>query len=92
VQVDYVLQTFQENVLVDENGRARIADFGLTVMLTANHPLSSRPGKSSTRWASPEAIIEEGEQGVRTTWTDVFSFGRILYCASTHLLGPEIEC
>jgi serine/threonine protein kinase len=68
----------QENIFVDELGHAKIGDFGLTVMLTQTHARSTCAGRSTERWTSPE-VLEEGNEVTRTTMTDIFSFGRVIY-------------
>jgi serine/threonine protein kinase len=67
----------QPNILVDNTGRARIADFGLA-MVTKN--LDSVPSTSphqgyTPRWAAPEVLRE----GMYSKEADVFSFAMVMY-------------
>jgi serine/threonine protein kinase len=66
----------QENVLVDDSGRARIADFGLA-MVTKN--LDSKPSDAHQRghtvgFAAPEVM----EKGVYSKEADMFSFAMVM--------------
>ncbi|KDQ18588.1 hypothetical protein BOTBODRAFT_127493 [Botryobasidium botryosum FD-172 SS1] len=65
------------NVLISESGDARLADFGLSKTEEENQSSYSsafhRAG--NPRWMAPELLTEET---VRTTTTDVFSFGRLI--------------
>ncbi|KAF9229900.1 kinase-like domain-containing protein, partial [Melanogaster broomeanus] len=75
------------NVLIDGNGRACIADFGLSTLLTAlggsTFSTSAKMG-GTLRWAAPEVLnlnTEDEENLPRvppTTRSDVYSFGRIM--------------
>lgn len=63
------------NVLLDEEGRAKICDFGVSKLLSGDSTEAST-AVGTTRWSSPEALL--GETGVRKS-TDVYSFGVMMW-------------
>ncbi|KAF9234425.1 kinase-like domain-containing protein [Melanogaster broomeanus] len=71
----------QGNVLVDDDGRACLSDFGLCSILGGLHGGSSfvrstcRPG--AIRWAAPELVLT-ADTVKASTASDVFSFGCIM--------------
>jgi len=72
------------NILIDQDGRARLADFGLlTIVLDSAHHTSSSTPKSAgtTRWMSPELLDPE-----RFGLGD----GRPTKCSDTYALGMVI--
>ncbi|OAX31779.1 kinase-like protein [Rhizopogon vinicolor AM-OR11-026] len=62
------------NVLVDVNGRAVVADFGLSYQLSDLHG-SSYSLTAAARWMAPE--LTDGH-GPPTTRSDMYSFGSIM--------------
>jgi serine/threonine protein kinase len=73
--------SFQNNVLVDGNGRARIADYGL---LTTCSDLSGTSYiRSNVRWAAPELFevpeLDTDEACEPKLESDIYSFGCIIY-------------
>ncbi|KAF9228870.1 kinase-like protein [Gyrodon lividus] len=78
------------NVLIHGDGRACIADFGLSVLLTALgvSPSATSPQVRGTlRWAAPELLclnVQPSEEGgiltrvQPTPRSDIYSFGRIM--------------
>ena len=67
----------QQNVLVDELGHARLADFGFSIV-TRN--LDSVQGDSehhgfTPRWAAPEVL----KHWSHSKESDTFSFGMVMY-------------
>ena len=70
-----ILTPGQQNVLVDDSGRARIADFGLAAItrnLDSIRSASLQRGYSP-RWTAPEVLM--GEQ--LTKEADIFSFAMV---------------
>ncbi|KAF8550643.1 kinase-like protein [Imleria badia] len=77
------------NVLIDANGRARIADFGLSTILDeigGSTFATSSTGKprGTLRWAAPELLdlVDHGDAKTQhtgpTTQSDIYSFGSIM--------------
>ncbi|OJA19896.1 hypothetical protein AZE42_07022 [Rhizopogon vesiculosus] len=64
------------NILVDVNGRAVVADFGLSYQLSDLHG-SSYSLTAAARWMAPELITEHTD-GPPTTQSDIYSFGTIM--------------
>ena len=66
----------QPNILVENTGHVRIADFGLAT-LTKN-PYSVSIGQHnrgySPQWAAPEILLEKSH----TKQTDIFSFAMVM--------------
>ncbi|KAF9236373.1 kinase-like domain-containing protein, partial [Melanogaster broomeanus] len=87
------------NVLIDANGSAYIADFGLSTLLTELEGLSSATSlraRGTLRWAAPE-LFDLDENSTRispTLQSDVYSFGGIMLQVLTgkvpyHYYGRE---
>lgn len=69
----------QDNILIDDSGNARIADFGLLVVLDS---MSSREEGGSTRWMSPELLDPDMfhlEKVPRTRSSDCYGLGMVIY-------------
>jgi serine/threonine protein kinase len=71
-----VFTPHQLNVLVDNSGHARIADFGLaTVTQNLDSIRSTQPQRGhTTRWAAPE-ILDEGPHSKEA---DIFAFAMVM--------------
>jgi serine/threonine protein kinase len=62
------------NILIDQNGRVKISDFGISRPESAGGPWSD--GVGAVGYAAPE----QSSRNIRhTTKTDVFAFGLVLY-------------
>ena len=61
------------NVLIDCNGRAKIADFGLSVRASSGQELTAETG--TYRWMAPEVIRHESY----SSNADVYSFAIVLW-------------
>ncbi|KAJ7083618.1 kinase-like domain-containing protein, partial [Mycena belliarum] len=65
------------NILVDDDGHPRLADFGLSTYADATVKSSTRTG--STRWMAPE-LLSPGTEGFRRTFaSDVYAFACVCY-------------
>lgn len=72
-----VLIATQPNVLVDDSGRARIADFGLATVTDNQDDIllaSLQPHVHAPRWAAPEVL----NGGRFTRESDIFSFAMVM--------------
>ncbi|KAG6907407.1 hypothetical protein DXG01_009019 [Tephrocybe rancida] len=73
------------NILVDEQGRARLCDFGIASICdseirdwTTQSSVGSKGG--STRWQAPELHDVESDNEVQNTvFSDVYAFGGVCY-------------
>jgi serine/threonine protein kinase len=84
----------QRNILINEEGRACLADFGLAVFVEHETSIKSSTRGGSTRWMSPELLLpgvyQPDQTFQRTIESDIwafacvccevrFSFSRTLY-------------
>ena len=71
-----VLTANQPNILVDESGRARIADFGLAMVARSLDPmwLASLQPSHTPRWTAPEVL----SGGRFTREADIFSLAMVM--------------
>ena len=67
---------YQPNILVDDSGHVRIADFGLATVLQKLDSVQSAPCQHghTVRWAAPEVLNE----GKCSKEADVFSFAMVM--------------
>ncbi|KAG6816780.1 hypothetical protein H0H87_003043 [Tephrocybe sp. NHM501043] len=73
------------NILIDEQGRARLCDFGIASICdpeikawTTQSSVSSKGG--STRWQAPELFDLNSDEDVpNTVFSDVYAFGCVCY-------------
>lgn len=71
----------QSNILIDNKGHARLADFGLITLLP-DQSVSSYTGGVGFQWMSPELLDPEAfglSTGQPTTRSDCYSFGMVVY-------------
>jgi len=95
---DYV----KANILIDSRGSARLADFGLAIIIdesTVGSTTGGRELRGTTRWMAPEMLLPE-EYGFSDDWqrrlpstgTDIYALGMttLEVCACTkQLLNVE---
>ncbi|KDQ52271.1 hypothetical protein JAAARDRAFT_703008, partial [Jaapia argillacea MUCL 33604] len=78
------------NILVDDRGHCRLADFGLAVFDEATKgAYTTRNEAGSTRWMAPELLFPEkfGMVGTRRTCaTDIYAYGCV--CIELHTGSP----
>ena len=80
------LNTFsiKANILIDKNGHARLADFGLlTIVSDSTYPTtsSSSPSAGTTRWMSPELLDPDRfgfENSRPTKESDCYALGMVV--------------
>lgn len=68
----------QVNIFIDDEGHARLADFGLTIIgdLTANRMPTTAGQAGTVRWLPPEQLDTfDAGVGRRSTAGDVYAFG-----------------
>ncbi|KAJ7894864.1 kinase-like domain-containing protein [Mycena olivaceomarginata] len=64
------------NILINEDGRARLSDFGLAGFIHLDHSIKSPARGGSTRWMAPELIAPTPDRPFRRTReSDVWAFG-----------------
>ena len=72
------------NILIDQDGRARLADFGLLIIVsdsTYHTSSSTSNGAGTTRWMSPELLDPDrfgGEDGRATKESDCYALGMVV--------------
>lgn len=77
----------QPNILIDNDGRARLTDFGFTsVVREVDSVFITHVQGFTPRWAAPE-VLESGDKNTREA--DIFAFGMVMIevgsCACTAL-------
>ena len=75
-----------ENILIDSNEQIKVADFGLSNIITDGSPLLTSCG--SPNYASPEIVNGEAYDGLAA---DIWSCGVILYASLTNSLPFESD-
>lgn len=70
------------NILIDRQGQAKIADFGLVKVLATN-ALDTRMAFGSEGYVAPEVFVDPGNSDARV---DIYSFGVLLYQMLTGLI------
>jgi hypothetical protein len=77
--------SLKANILIDQTGRARLADFGLVTIISDRSsllPSSSHTQGGTARWMSPELIDPERfgfRSSRRTKSSDCYAFGMVIY-------------
>ncbi|KAI6150061.1 kinase-like domain-containing protein [Pisolithus thermaeus] len=80
-----------DNVLIDQNGRALLTDFGLSVHINSSFTMTvNSPCGGSLYWMAPELVEDKGAIPA-TTKSDVWSFGMTaLVCQVALLLSDGL--
>ena len=73
---DLTLTPYQHNILVDNSGHARIADFGLAMVARGPGSLwsGSAPGGHTPRWSAPEVLKE----ATYSKESDIFALAMVM--------------
>ncbi|KAG2346160.1 kinase-like protein, partial [Suillus weaverae] len=70
------------NILIDEGGRARLIDFGLSTivqpLLGQSHLAATSIHPGATRYAAPELVLLDEVCGLPLEKTDIYSFGCVM--------------
>jgi serine/threonine protein kinase len=75
----------QSNVFITDDGRACLADFGLTVVgdMTLTRVPTTADLAGATRWLAPELLSPDKNLSRKTPAGDVFAFGRLCLAVRT---------
>jgi len=84
--------SFKSNVLIDGDGKALLADFGLSNVVAETYRLyvtSSIGG--SVRWAAPEhfRLSRDHHVSTVTTHSDIYSYGSVILQVRTIAITDE---
>jgi serine/threonine protein kinase len=69
--------SMKPNILIDQDGHARLTDFGLSESTNHMNPTRIGPFLEAVRWASPELLNLTG--GDPTEASDCYSLGMVIY-------------
>ena len=77
----------QANILIDSDGSARLADFGLATIVRDADSLDNASdwGGITPQYTSPEVLRNAGCQSRES---DVFSFGMVMFEVGDNLYAP----
>jgi hypothetical protein len=87
-----VLTTKQANVFIDGGGMAKLADFGLAIIMekTGGAIITKSGPKGTVAWMSPERNNIDGPTLKLAPPMDVYSFG--ILCRTVHVSSFHITC
>ncbi|KAK8845156.1 hypothetical protein M9Y10_021338 [Tritrichomonas musculus] len=78
-----------ENILVDENNKIKVSDFGLCTLMTLDSETMSRTQMTGTlKYMAPELIQERTDYNEKV---DVYAFGVVVYLILTKGEFPKIS-
>lgn len=82
-EVDFFF-VHQENVLISATGRALLADFGLACIVNEmTTTASSIISDGTLAFKAPELLYSDSTRPAKTTATDVYAFGMLMYQVSS---------
>lgn len=64
-----------QNILLDNKGRAKLTDFGISILKSENSTFGKWEDEGSYRWLAPEVLLSE----INTKASDVYSYGMVLW-------------
>jgi len=77
-----LIRKLQGNVLIDDSGNPRLADFGIaTIVEDLELPMTATTAGRNfdARWRAPEVIGIDGDPGKSTFLSDIYSFGGVMF-------------
>lgn len=84
-----VLQT---EILFDDAGIPRIADFGFSSIIFDNSSISKTIHIDPIQWTAPEILqVPDGESGRRTKMSDVYAFGMVVVEVRCHYCSRRLR-
>ena len=77
----WLIPRLKVNILIDNDGHARLADFNLLRMISEEQTASTTAAKSgNARWMSPEVLLPADlKEGRPTPASDCYSLGMVIY-------------
>ncbi len=86
----YHLDLKPANIMIDQNGRALLIDFGASKQLSAGEGYSVSTS-SALAYTPGYAPLEQIDQNIKCfgPWTDIYAFGATLYKLLTNLTPPS---
>ena len=72
----------QTNILIDNNGHARLADFGLLAIVSDEQTITSSIGTTTAQWTSPELLVPDKfglSESRLTKASDCYGLGMVIY-------------
>ena len=77
-----------ENILLDENNKIKVSDFGLCTLMTVDNESKSRTQMTGTlKYMAPELLQERSDYNEKV---DIYSFGVVVYLILTKGEFPKI--
>jgi serine/threonine protein kinase len=87
--VKAIIDVTQNNILIDENDTAFVADHGILILCAEIHGTSYI--RSNVRWAAPENFqVPEDDESISKPQlaSDIYSFGCIMFQVCGQILAP----
>ena len=88
------LKNRQDNILVDSNGTARLADFGLASVTAVGvripgFSFSEHRGEGTYAWMAPELLRTTAETVPKSKQADVYATGMVIYEVTPSCVPPS---
>ena len=73
------------NVLLDDRGRAKLSDFGLTTTKAeSSSAAKTKSACGTTAWMAPELLDPDKDESEYNNQTDIFAYAMVLYELASH--------